>query len=476
MISTNKTYKLSKHGKQSEFYVSDSSWLSVSSCSAGTFRKKVTLEMDYIKALTDLGYKLNRSLTIVINDDVELLSMQQEISELNITDVQQFVQETPRKWELLDEKVNDVTIAGYEFAQDTWNFPSLADVARRIILPLGNILKDKIALKEGQYVLEEAADPYDEINSIFKHFTQAYLLHPVATVLTAAKEKIKHYPSLFKVQNRSLEDLRQELLWIEEIERAAYIPLRNLKQLESDGQIIESLKQDFISIETPDRKQTLLDRKQSIQQRLRHNTKMNQGEKTEDDFTVGYLYGIRGQNPSVWEMVLENAEAILLGNPNSFYSKYELEHLPDNHLKNILDTLLSGYAHSYFLAYLENEAPGTYLQQANDAENIKAEKGNASLALKWGGQNNQLYALVRYLKSQNLLLNTYIELAAFLQSHVDVLQSTSIDTIRGQLTRDQHLPKATHKAGKYHYARRYAVIFTTPFLTSFGFQCLCYEN
>lgn len=61
--------------------------------------------------------------------------------------------------------------------------------------------------------------------------------------------------------------------------------------------------------------------------------------------------------------------------------------------------------------------------------------------LKWSGQKNQLYEVLRKLKEDGFILNSYNELADFLIQCVIPFQNTSKETIEKELKKKKPLPK-----------------------------------
>ncbi len=63
------------------------------------------------------------------------------------------------------------------------------------------------------------------------------------------------------------------------------------------------------------------------------------------------------------------------------------------------------------------------------------------IKLNWKGQKNQIYQVLRELKEQELITNTYNELADFLIQNVIPFQNTKKETIEKELKKKKPLPK-----------------------------------
>lgn len=85
----------------------------------------------------------------------------------------------------------------------------------------------------------------------------------------------------------------------------------------------------------------------------------------------------------------------------------------------------------------EIEAPIELTDKMNKSENTTIIK------IKWKGQKNQLYSVLRQLKNEHeLISNSYNELADFIKLYVTGFESTSKETIEKELKKNNTLPKA----------------------------------
>jgi hypothetical protein len=67
---------------------------------------------------------------------------------------------------------------------------------------------------------------------------------------------------------------------------------------------------------------------------------------------------------------------------------------------------------------------------------------NRVIKLKWTGNKNQLYSVIRQLKNDyELITNSYNELADFLIANVTGFENTKKETVEKEIKKDQPLPK-----------------------------------
>lgn len=82
----------------------------------------------------------------------------------------------------------------------------------------------------------------------------------------------------------------------------------------------------------------------------------------------------------------------------------------------------------------------------NQEKNVPAvanvPTGNSTAKIRWAGNNNQLYDIIRQLKNRDLILNSNHEIAGFLKYTFNVFENVSISTIEKELGREHNLPKA----------------------------------
>jgi hypothetical protein len=98
----------------------------------------------------------------------------------------------------------------------------------------------------------------------------------------------------------------------------------------------------------------------------------------------------------------------------------------------LLRDIANGAALAYIFPRLKAESEGKEYQEP---------KLFGPVRLKWEGQKNQLYNVLRQLKDKELISNSYNELADFLKNHVIPFHTTAKETIEKELKKKADLPK-----------------------------------
>ena len=89
-----------------------------------------------------------------------------------------------------------------------------------------------------------------------------------------------------------------------------------------------------------------------------------------------------------------------------------------------------------FLTYLENLSDKSLTSEKSNTGNVPLIK------IKWSGQKNQLYDVLRILKEEKKLIeNSYPDLAVFLKQTFEGFENTALSTIQTELQRDKRPPK-----------------------------------
>lgn len=96
--------------------------------------------------------------------------------------------------------------------------------------------------------------------------------------------------------------------------------------------------------------------------------------------------------------------------------------------------LLAGAANAFVIQFLELQ-----MRNVESKEIINIE---STIKLKWAGNKNQLYDIIRQLKKANLITNSYEDLAVFIKSNVLVFTDTELSTITKEIGKDKRPPKA----------------------------------
>jgi len=388
--------------------------------------------MELIDVLTNLGYKRNTSLANIVAKEQDLLDLQHAAHNLQLVDPSTDIQRYITNWEAITGGNPEKTFLseiGTRHAHQ--GGAALTDVSEHARTIIENILKEEGISPYGKGNSVNKVNAITRITEIFKQAARGYILCPIIVVLRAMQPIINRNPEYFKHSSISLSELHRKVCWMEAIEEAGLTPDMTLKDMELRRNLTKSMIKDFELLETPDRYKTLEFRIEGLKERTKKNYLLFPSDKNAQ-FQIGFEVAIQGNSPTLWELVngigykkgyFEGTSSISIGSFGSY-----------------IETLLEGYASSYFLAYLESEfrkkdhvlAPNASVNQSFFEPAVK---------LKWGGQNNQLYVVIRYLKSEGFLLNSNEELAEILKAMVDVFNDTKTSTIQKELGRDQDLPK-----------------------------------
>jgi len=137
---------------------------------------------------------------------------------------------------------------------------------------------------------------------------------------------------------------------------------------------------------------------------------------------------------------LEYKNQWLINNPDK-----ELEEAPDRQ-SFYFDT--NHFKRTFTLHEFKNLIDGfnDFVSSSKELEQIEKikepERVNKPLKLKWTGNKNQLYSVIRQLKNDfELITNSYNELAEFLISNVTGFENTSKETVEKELKKDKQPPK-----------------------------------
>jgi len=92
------------------------------------------------------------------------------------------------------------------------------------------------------------------------------------------------------------------------------------------------------------------------------------------------------------------------------------------------------------------------IEQFNPAEDFTNEEIKESndkptnpplVKIKWDGQKNQLYDVIRQLKVRDKkIVNSYTDLAVFLKTNFETFENTALATIETELQRGKRPPKS----------------------------------
>lgn len=122
--------------------------------------------------------------------------------------------------------------------------------------------------------------------------------------------------------------------------------------------------------------------------------------------------------------------------------KLNSEHATQNEFLNQIQQFIYDF-YSVFFASIKARYYSENGDNKNSVINILDEKkDNEKLKLKWSGQKNQLYNVLRQLKDRGLILNSYNNLADFLIQNVTGFEETKKETITKEIQRNIPIPKS----------------------------------
>ena len=100
--------------------------------------------------------------------------------------------------------------------------------------------------------------------------------------------------------------------------------------------------------------------------------------------------------------------------------------------------MVVGYGSAFHLKYLQDQ-----LKEDDRNESVtRVQHYPPTVLIKWDGNNNQLYDVIRQLKKRGLIISSYADLAIFLKKNIDKLEHTALSTIQKELERGQRPTKA----------------------------------
>lgn len=391
--------------------------------------------MELIDILTKLGYKRTTNLANIVAKEQDLLDLQHAAHNLKLVDPSTDIQRYITNWEAIIESNPEKTfLSKIGTGYTRQGGATLTDVSEHARIIIENILK------------EEGINPYSEGNSVnnvnaitritevFKQVARGYILCPVLVILKTMQPIINRNPEYFKHSSINLSELHRQGCWMEAIEEVGLTPDMTLKDMELGRNLTKSMIKDFELLETPDRYKTLEFKIEELKERTKKNYLLLPSDK-KAQFQIGFEVAIQGNSPTLWQLV--NG----IGYKQGYFEG--TSSISINSFGSYIETILEGYASSYFLAYLESEfrKKDQVVLASNSSVINQSFAAPTAIKLKWGGQNNQLYVVIRHLKSVGLLLNSNEELAEILKAMVDVFIDTKTSTIQKELGRDQDLPK-----------------------------------
>lgn len=270
------------------------------------------------------------------------------------------------------------------------------------------------------------------VTEVFVAIAKGFAIGDLLTQLSNLHSAVKRNSSYFsKIKTPIRIDELQTELRIAELVNECGFPLEfTLKEYEKKLMKVEQLKKEFLSIRTPDKRKTINDRIETMTNKIKEpESKIS---NTQSLHRIGYLIAIRGENPTLFELLKQNN--IYIEASQWYIAGNDFKHGDEvNNSKKILLYILEGYTYSYHIRFLEEELQKT--------EVPKNETIDILLKLKWQGQKNQLYDVIRILKNKGLIGNSYEELAVFIKQNIDSFQNTALSTIQKEIGKNKRPPK-----------------------------------
>lgn len=270
------------------------------------------------------------------------------------------------------------------------------------------------------------------VTEVFTAIAKGFAIGSIITQLSNLYDAAKKNSSYFsKIKTPiSINELNNELKIAELINNCGFALDLTLKDYEKKVMKIEQMKKDFLSIKTPDKRKTIADRLETITLKIKA-PEIRIWDK-ESLHRIGYLIAIRGEDSTLFELLKQN-KIYIEGSPWHI-SGDEFKGDEISNSKKILQYIMEGYAYSYHISFLESELQKTGVPESEIIDTL--------LKLKWQGQKNQLYDVIRALKSKGLIGNSYEELAVFIKQNIDLFQNTALSTIQKEIGKNKRPPKS----------------------------------
>jgi hypothetical protein len=333
---------------------------------------------------------------------------------------------------------------GYAYAEKKQN-PSMAEIWIEMVD--GSNRDYYVGIEQRAKVLDlsnrEKQKIVDQISTIFVEISKGFVLYPVLTQLNHYKfilSKSQGYVDQFEVGNG--QDFTEEIKFLEMFLETGYSFTQSLPEYVKEQKIIETLKKEFEAIVSPDKGRTIKDQIQRI------NEKTEVGEEDnkvltklgkENLYHEGFMIAIRGESPTLVALLKHQRNYLFTGFYYQWYPENGFGDNPADNAKEAVRRLALGYGYSYHLRFLEDHlgkvgAPHTSVDRhPSDDHAVK---------LIWKGQKNQLYDVLRQLKREDLIGNSYEELATFLREHVNIFRDTMLSTVTKEIGKEKRPPKA----------------------------------
>jgi hypothetical protein len=402
--------------------------------------------MDLAKIITKLGFDRTDHMSAIVEGIPELKDFKIEIGALNLTEPVEAVKYYIDKWDVelgSHPKRRQVAEIGFALNKGHYN-PSLLTLVESVREQMESILMEEGIDETVDIDAERKEKVYVRVARLIVHLIKGHILSPALKKLEELQSTIERQPAIFINPSISINSLSDDVDWLKAIENAGFNPVSTVKELEKEQTLVQSMINDFENRETPDRGRTIKDGIKRIEDKIKAEPDEHYLYE-KDIFTIGYLFAIRGENPTVWSIVTQNRERIKTPDINAKYMYTfpgeGISNLPAKNFHKLIEGVLQGYASSYFLTYMEKELAKKDLPHP---QSLTPDLMNAlanNFKLKWNGQKNQVYDLFRNLKAEGYIDAPYDELAVWLKNNFDVFADTKVITIQRELSRAIKLPK-----------------------------------
>lgn len=380
----------------------------------------------------------------IVASEPELTNLMQELNVLDLTAPVEAVDAYLARWTaMLGVTPRELELAdlGYTFWKKNEQ-PSLGSITAEVVEIIEAVLAEKRTLYLPPSPAGRDQQVIDVITAVVKQVIRGYILLPTMEALKEAKLIILKYPSFFKRTGITNDTVMETAAWLYAIEKARLDPDISIRELEETRPLAPDMISVFEALQTPDRFKTI---QEHINIFLK---KTDEGPykslRINPNYIAdGYNMAIRGENATVWTLLLENRSWLRSQSPLYDHRKYmQLGCIPGEVVRDMIESIRHGFAGSYYLAYLEKELKKKDLPiELTDNDLVKGDRQMVVDQIRWGGQRNQIYALLQELKAMGLVNNTNLELAPILKAVFDVFRETKVSTIERELGRKQNLPK-----------------------------------
>ncbi len=324
---------------------------------------------------------------------------------------------------------------GYEYAQANVN-PTIGEIWQGLSEAKEN--EGTVKLEEfynsDSCSNEQKKEVLNQLSTYFEHIAVGYSMFKTLQPLYRSRKIFEKHSEYINSIVFTESDFEKIINVLEILDELKYTTKENIIEVATRKKVCENMRSSFEKISTPDPRRTTEDKIENIKSII-------STEKLkllpESPYRQGYLIGLRGEKPLIVTLLTENYTIINYDAWSSFYTDFK-----GNSLQNatkLIEQILTGYAYSHFIVYLENR-----LEKISNktSKAVTKEPTRGPVTLKWTGQKNQLYHVLRVLKEKGFLANSYEDLAVFLKTNVDVFTDNSISTINKELGKTKTIPKS----------------------------------